>query len=553
MGKLGLPLLERDPTFSTSLVELIRKNRATAVLTCGYTSERSDTPLRNLLMEQADCVLEFGTIKAGECYRQLVRAVKTRQMDHRSGRFQLEVTKNTLRLGNETLYRENAAGGSDAVPVSLFLHSETLIHRRYNTRLTATLQTSISSKAAVRREVDRFDSGVLGFARSSAVDEVQILQLDEFQLPKPNRTDSDEKLLFEFDTSERKNLLSGRLDGLHKAVTSGTVGFAVPYYQNVSLLAYRRSHFGRTFPRSWERLAEECRRWESDNPDPRQIFFGCQVAHADRFESYNCIFLEILSSLSVYWRKSNSQIISLADWFCHANQQGKGERSPLGRALQIFRQLVKRCNDLIFQQNLDTYNRVDRSEDDWEKAQFETNRSALVWRQWYNTLNQLLADFRAKERNDIHVRPLFGGPEEPDDFITTAGEWYLAVPNYSASPEFGLDIIEFLTSSNREMQRLGLGVGLPTRGRFYDLVEKGVSSVSPYFEMEMPVVRKLVEDSTHVIRRSRFVDYSPHSDVLASHLLRTLQLPVTRGLDKQIGHIIESMLHGFRLVGNAQR
>jgi len=56
---------------------------------------------------------------------------------------------------------------------------------------------------------------------------------------------------------------------------------------------------------------------------------------------------------------------------------------------------------------------------------------------------------------DYTILPLPGG-------ITTAGEWYWAMPTYTAAPDTGREIIEMLTNEEAEFNRLCNGVGLPT-------------------------------------------------------------------------------------------
>jgi len=550
--ELGLPLLARDPTFGSSLVWLLRRYNVTTILLCGFASHLSDTPLKNLLLEQADCVLEFSTMRAGERFRQTVRAVKTRRMNHRSGRFQLDVTNDGLRVGNETLYREVSSGGTETVPVNLYLHSETLIHRNYNRQLAEGLRAVISPKTDVKRQSHRLETGLKEFARLSAIDEVQIVQLDEFQLPHRNRTAGGDAVLHEISAPESTMLLANRLDELAARVQfSGPGGrrcFAIPFYVNISLLAYQNAALP-DFPKTWENLASECARWEVDHPNTNEIFFGCQVEHANRFESFNCLFLEILSSLSPFWRKEPANSVTIATWLETAAAERDQQESLLGKALRIFRTLVKRCHDLVFQYNLDSYKRADRNEDDWEKAQFEVNRRAIVWRQWYNTLNQLLADFSATEQSSIQVVPLYGSQFQPEDYLTSAGEWYLAVPVYSASPELAVEIIKYLTTTDQEMQRLGLGIGLPTQKEFYDRPTKDScwGSLSPYFEMDMAQIYRLVTEPSRMIRRSHFAEYAEQSGILSSHLLRILQMPGPHLTYDQMEHIIKSMLGALRL------
>jgi hypothetical protein len=156
----------------------------------------------------------------------------------------------------------------------------------------------------------------------------------------------------------------------------------------------------------------------------------------------------------------------------------------------------------------------------------KTASGPYVWRHWYNTLNAYLAAKSPEYRHRIRVQPLFGT-------ITTAGEWYLAIPAYSAAPEIGWNLIQLFTSTERELQRVYLGVGLPTRKAFYGLdatgpglvaakERRGVATLSPFFDLDLKVLQQLV---IRAFRRSQFPCYLRFTDTISAHLKRILELP----------------------------
>ncbi len=140
-------------------------------------------------------------------------------------------------------------------------------------------------------------------------------------------------------------------------------------------------------------------------------------------------------------------------------------------------------------------------------------------------------------RSLVEVQPLFGG-------VTTAGDWYLSIPAHSASPEIGLDLIKNLAAPEREMQRLQLGVGLPTRETFYAPPVRGEDPragppVSPYFRLTRPQLGELVDKA---IRRSRFHCYERFASAISAHLQSILEIPDGAWLEQEIERSLTSLV-----------
>ena len=137
-------------------------------------------------------------------------------------------------------------------------------------------------------------------------------------------------------------------------------------------------------------------------------------------------------------------------------------------------------------------------------------------RHWYSTLCQMMRDMAPQDRSAIEVDALFGK-------VTTAGEWYLAIPSYSAAPEVGLELIRMLTTPDRELQRLYRGIGLPTHASFYDHRDTGGKPLSPetvgsdFLRIRLDLARELV---TTAFRRSQFACYQRFSPTVSAHLQR---------------------------------
>jgi KaiC/GvpD/RAD55 family RecA-like ATPase len=544
--ELEMPRLQTDPVFGVALLQLLRSSGATSAIVTGYSEGSPQSTLRNVLLESSDCTFEFRRIEFRGQGEHFLRVLKTHDMLHRKGSFPvvMDQPKGLRVRPKESLLRVGPTGVVTPVRAVLFLHAETLNHTSYNDTLVGALRTSVLPSIDVQSHTWRFDPNVLMLGPSSAIDELQIIQLDEFQVQSASAGSTPTTRLYSFPLADK--LLADRLDRMreHCVQTSDgrTVCVAVPLYANISLLAFRRAAFPKGLPTTWEALAERCRDWESRRANRGKLYFACQVAESDRFESYNCFFLEILYSLQP--PPVGTPSVDLKKWL-------ESNPDSVQRAARCFRQLVRRCHLKTFRSNPSTRPNHQISEAERQQAQISETRDALVWRHWYNTLNQMLSSFDAEELKGIEVRPLFGPePQSSNSRMTTAGEWYLAVPPYSAAPEVAFDVIASLTTYEKEMERVHLGVGLPTRTRFYEN-DCGHSRAfaSKYFEFDMPVLRDLVQNA---FRRSTISRYDQISETLAANLVRLLELPASQGkdaeekkLDERIKATIESLIGGI--------
>jgi hypothetical protein len=239
----------------------------------------------------------------------------------------------------------------------------------------------------------------------------------------------------------------------------------------------------------WETLAEECRIWEQDNSEVPGLFFE----FAGGAENYNCLFLEILLSLEK--PPLLFEECRLQDWL---------RGGHVVRAASILRALCRRSH----------LSRAARVEPSGLPAG-RMSANAVVWRTWYSTLNQLMADVPARDRGRIEIRALPQG-------ISIAGEWYLAVPAHSAAPDVALNLMKLLTSRDAELDRMKRGVGLPTRLSFYRSKQPHIKSyVSPFFEMNIDVIGQVVEQA---FPRSCLGCYGQVAGVLSSHLQAVVEL-----------------------------
>jgi KaiC/GvpD/RAD55 family RecA-like ATPase len=544
--ELEMPrIVAGDVGFGVALTSLLRRYAVTSLIVCGHLSESNRSSLSDLFLESADVVIDILRVDFRGQEKYYVRALKSHGGTHRRGRFELVVNESGLHIrAKESLVRVDAAGNVHPLRLRMFLHSETLNHRLYNKRLIGALRTALTPFVDVEPQNQRYDPNVLALGSSSGIDELQVLQLDEFQLPYRSSYRDEAFPLYRFG-DETAALVADRIPRLRERsiemsddqTNSGNGAgrlVAVPFYENMSLLACRYDLLGtRVFPQSWPELVKAYDRWkEQDHPDD-ELFFACHVSKSDQLESYNCLFLEMLYSQS---EPPAGTECDLHSWLTRDWTQTK-------QAVSWFRTLIRPGHLKMFTPN---WRLIKDSE--WEKRQVTVTARAAIGRHWYNTLNQTLSELKIEELQQVGVHALYGA--KAGSYMTTAGEWYLAVPAYSAAPEVALDVIEYLTGPDKEMQRLNKGIGLPTRSQFYSVPsEAGVDAVgiSPYFTMNPKVLRDLVENP---FRRSCFDCYQLFAEVLSSHLHRILELPDPsereehgeERLDRQMNEVIRSLI-----------
>jgi len=508
--EMSCPVIRGDETFADTLLEFLRRQNVTSLLVCGTTPTEGSFAIQRSVIDGADCTIDFDRIEFRGIHRIMIRALKTRSMNHRRESFELTFTNNEIQiLPTTSLLRIGRGGEAQTVSIMLFLHSETDAQKHYNDSFCEAVKAVLSPNTHVVPQDRIYMSKVMTLGPTSVVDELQVMQLDEFQLPRDTSGDRKDIILHYFDRSEWRKLDWGEF---RESDYLGSLGsrcwlsqarnqfFAVPFYENISFLAYRTS-IPTSVIASWQKLATACKIWETKNSEG--IFFDYPKGSS---ENSNCLFLEILLSLQ---NKNGIFPIQLQCLLklLHSNDAV--------RAAELFRVLCRRSYIVAYESAS-----AERGTESNGGSTFEVSQSAMVWRHWYSTLNQMMSKLPPSQRADITVCPLPGG-------IVIAGEWYLGIPAYSAAPDVGLDIIRLLTSREAELNRLRLGVGLPTRKAFYETGDcrgRQRSEISPFFSFSYGL-RGVQELLRNAFRRSDFHCYRKISRALNFYLGKVLELP----------------------------
>jgi hypothetical protein len=510
--EMSCPFIREDKTFADTLVDLLRRRGATSLFACGETT--GDSILQRSIVANADCLIHLDRIEFRGVYRVIFRVLKTRGMCHRDESFELVLRPESIEVQpTSSLLRVGLDGKVTPVKVRLFLNSGSEAQKEYNEDLRFVVQSVLSPDVEIETRNRRNMCQALSLGASSSVDELQVLQFDEFQLPYPKREACEDSTVRVFPISSWNSAeWDDLLPRLKRRVRLAGRFIGVPYYENVSLLVYRRDIVSEKAVTSWEGLACACQDWENRNQDPQSVFFDFPETQA---ENYNCLFFEILLSLRRPPRGAkNSRQCGLREWLAGADAVEASKiywricrRSYLCRPEKV-RQIPSATEPL------------------------RVNPQAAVWRVWYSTLNELVASLPANVREDLVVSPL------PGD-IAIGGEWFLSVPKYSAAPDAALDIIKLLSTYQAELDRFAVGMGLPTRMSFYRSETPFSSShLARYFSFNVERLAKIVNEA---FTRSSLDCYQELSGLLSSHLQVIIDLPDEQSIERQAPRILESL------------
>jgi KaiC/GvpD/RAD55 family RecA-like ATPase len=519
------PFLRCDEAFGDTLVRFLRKRAVTSLIVCGETKGGAST-LQQSIIDNADTVVKLESSRFKGVQRVVVRVLKTRGINYRQEPSELVLTKNGLEVrAGSPLLRFGEIGDIKPVPIRLLLHSESDMQASYNDDLKRALEAVLSEQVQIDPVERLFMRHAMRLGVASAIDEVQVWQLDEFQCPSVTKQSNELSLLSFPAASLGKEGAPGYfLDRLRTRMLGGTSEcLLVPYFENVSLMAYRAkgpNSIGSKDAKSWGALALACERWESQNANsPEAVFFDFPKESP---ENFNCLFFEILLSLAQPPASGTKQ--GFLEWITS---------KEAFEASLLFQRLGHRAYALY-------RSSAGRAAPPAETIPFRVNHNAVVWRHWYTTLNQMFRDVAGAgglSHKSIRVCGLPGN-------IAIAGEWYLGIPAYSAAPTAAVEIVKLLSNRQAELERLHLGVGLPTRKDFYQSRRPRADErmVSPYFSMNVRLIRNLVENA---FSRALLEGYAEVAQILAYHLQRILELDNRQGVESRIRkvfHDLEAMI-----------
>ncbi|HKY34997.1 MAG TPA: ATPase domain-containing protein [Polyangiaceae bacterium] len=551
--ELGCPSIREDETFSDTLINLLQRNRVTSLVVCGNIAEATDAPVQRPILSRASCIVTFDRFEFRGRRHVSLRVDKTRGMEHDREAQEVIFDETGLTLRPTiSMFRVSSGDEARMVPVRLLLHAESEAQAHYISKLAATISSVLSTETRIDPQSALSMRMATDLSDVSAIDELQIVHLDEFQLPEMSARGARDGLRV-FTRDEWTRGAQQTWDDFipRLAATAAGVGnqlVAAPFYADIGFLVYRTGAVGglelaladTSLPPAelWQRLASACEAWERDQSarapesDGPALFFD--FPHVT-LENYTCLFLEILACFAPPPEVSADRAKSchLIDWLSspHVPRAAAifwrlGMRAHAADAERRRRARERRVTsgDLDARPhqitsgdrtlNSDLEARYDEASD-VEGSFFRVSPKALVWRHWYSTLSQMLSRMTLDERSKIVAVPVPGR--------SMAGEWYMAIPSYSAAPGVGMRILRQLASRQANAERLYAGVGLPTLRSFYERADPR-SRFAPNFAATSLQIQDAIEGA---LPRSRFGCYADAAAVLGHHLVRMLELPMS--------------------------
>jgi KaiC/GvpD/RAD55 family RecA-like ATPase len=500
------PLIAQDEVFAPTLLDLIRKRGATSAFLCSGTSER----LERSIVDGADCHIQLQPFDYRGSQRSAMRVRRTRHMEHQRGVFELLLAENGLTT-KPLLLQFGEHGRPLPIKVRLFLHSESSAHRIYNRAILASVKAVVSPDAAIDPTEALVWSRALSRYDTSAVDELRIAQIDEFQLgDAEDSKGSGIGRLHSFPPTdagygdERDSLLDDAV-----RCSGNDLVMALPYLDNLSLFAHRRGEFDENAQLDWHDIASQ-----ADGAGDAPYFDFPRKSP----ENFNCLFLEILLSLAA---KSNDVApAGERDWLLrmlsleHALEAAALLRQLCRPAMRLARRNPPATAECIL--GNPPHQRHESDAFVRRPGVITVDSRARAWRHWFTTLREMTSTMAAKDSEDIIVRPLPGN-------VAISGRWYIGIPSNSAAPDDGVRILASLLNRESELERLWHGVGLPVRPSFYAEVtpEDDTIPFGPGARYVGPPIRGLLEGAW---RRSRIPGYARVASALSAHLKRLIEI-----------------------------
>lgn len=189
--EMSCPFVREDETFADTLMDYLRRQHVTSLFVCSPHAAHEGAVLQSSIVDSANVLIEFHRIEFRAAQRVILRVLKTRAMKHKRESFDLLLVDNELQLGtNSKLLRVGTSGEIKPVPTTLYLHQENELQRVYNALIVDSLKPVLSQNVLCNAKDRTHLVKAIQLSTYSTVDELQLLQLDEFQLPPVPNTSS---------------------------------------------------------------------------------------------------------------------------------------------------------------------------------------------------------------------------------------------------------------------------------------------------------------------------------------------------------------------------
>jgi KaiC/GvpD/RAD55 family RecA-like ATPase len=486
---LSSPYIANDKIFAIALVQLLRRYD----ITCLFLTDSINEP-NNLLETVADnsnCIFEFARFEFKGYSRVTMKVLRSSGMTHNRNLYEIQKFDNKIIIEpSASLIRFISKEGNIApIKIRFFFHIDSTIQDEYYKSISKALQAVLSPTADIDVQDRLYFNKAFQMNQFSAMDELQILQIDEFQLAMHNNPKTALSGLYKLPETIIQNSENQDSD------------YAIPFFENISFLVYRKDKIEDLLNtkdlNDWYKITKAIEAKGCDD-----VLFDFPKKST---ENFNCLYLEILFSL--FSKRKKIEKLIEDEKSCTLLSLINSDEGF--EAAYLFRKLCKQTYDKSFVRSEGT-NQNKNEDVNSIDSPIKVNPDAIIWRHWYTTLNQMLYDYKDLI-NKIGIVPL------PED-ISISGKWYLGIPSYSAAPDVGVEIIKQLTSRDSELIRLQKGVGLPTRNSYYTSYNECISRSSE-FSLKNFALSKIINNN---FKRSTFKCYYHISFGLSSVLKEIL-------------------------------
>lgn len=543
------PLIEADPGFVTAIVSILDSEDVTSTFVLSELADYKEARSMRIqaqIKDVCDNVILCERISHKGADLVGISIHKSLTLHHDPHIMELIRDNETGLSVKPTfdLLKDVRKGTPTTIPVRFILRTETPAQDRYNNHIIETVESVLCPKAL------RVDQNLLyinkGLQKShlSTLEELQILQFDEYQIPKIKES------LYPISWLK---FPKGRKDDFFKSLISKVESnemekdenktLGIPYLLNLSFLVYRKDFWYESLNdlNCWNTICEKLRKKNNDKNENAPRFFWFDFTRRS-YENYNCLFLEIFFSLlkeaaiKDFWK--------IAEGDCYPKFFKNTFMQKSLDALCIMNEL---CASSPAQRDWEDFHKKRQGFDSNlncpKEFQFKpVDPNAVISRHWFTTIYQMYAANEKINKDEYGIIPL------PNN-ITTAGEWYWGIPSYSAGYNTGVEIIDMLTTEEGEINRLFLHLGLPTQKVLYgsdnncqipdSIPLEGFNwrnENGEFTDARMNDIADLYEDKKNeykVIHRSALFCYPEISHQLGYYIKIAANLPVLNDDDRK--------------------
>lgn len=200
--EMSCPFLRDDETFGDTLVDFLRRHGVTSLLACEEFSQETPATVQRPIISSADCVIKFEWFEFRGSRRILMNVVKTRSMTHRREAYEITFDAKGLEVSpTASLLRVEQSGSVKYVKIRLFLHAESDMQQEYNETFLDGVKAILLPETEIGSQDRVYINRAMNLGPSSAVDELQLFQLDEFQVPNLSDSEDQDLTLYRFSAA----------------------------------------------------------------------------------------------------------------------------------------------------------------------------------------------------------------------------------------------------------------------------------------------------------------------------------------------------------------